>query len=415
MWRRTLAALTSAAAGLCSAAPHGAPVSTLQMPSGITAQKLALVVNDADPASVALAIHYAAARGIPAAQVVHVAFAPDRAALGAEEFGRIKSQVDAAVPERVQAYALAWTRPYQVDCMSITTAFAFGFDRRHCAEGCRPTQVSRYFDSDSAAPWRDLGLRPSMLLAARSLDEAKALIDRGVRSDGQWPEGKAYLVRTGDALRNVRTPQYAAAERLLANAYPIETVDGDAIEGRTDVMFYFTGLARVPGIETNRYLDGAVADHLTSAGGMLLESPQTSALEWIRAGATGSYGTAFEPCNFVQKFPVVPVVMSRYLAGETLIEAYWKSVRMPGQGVFVGEPLARPFGGVRSRLVGTTVEARLHALRPGRYRLQAAPSGFGPFRTVSTLQVDRFGPQTVRLPATPAQVYRLVPEAAGPG
>ena len=66
--------------------------------------------------------------------------------------------------------------------MSITAAFAFGFDRRHCAEGCRPTQVSRYFESDSAAPWRDLGLRPSMLLAARSLDEAKALIDRGVRS-----------------------------------------------------------------------------------------------------------------------------------------------------------------------------------------------------------------------------------------
>ena len=213
----------------------------------------------------------------------------------------------------------------------------------------------------------------------------------------------------------MRSPQYAAAERLLEAAYPIETVDGDAIEGRTDVMFYFTGLARVPGIETNRYLDGAVADHLTSAGGMLLESAQTSALEWIRGGATGSYGTAFEPCNFVQKFPVVPLVMSRYLAGETLIEAYWKSVRMPGQGVFVGEPLARPFGGVHSRVVGTTVEARLHALRPGRYRLQVASSGVGPFRTVATLQVDRFAPQTLRLPATPARVYRLVSDAAGSG
>ena len=74
-------------------------------------------------------------------------------------------------------------------------------------------------------------------------------------------------MRTRDALRNVRAMQYEAAERLLAAAYPIETVNADAIEGRSDVMFYFTGLARVPAIETNRFLDGAVADHLTWPAG----------------------------------------------------------------------------------------------------------------------------------------------------
>jgi hypothetical protein len=30
-----------------------------------------------------------------------------------------------------------------------------------------------------------------------------------------------------------------------------------------------------------------------------------------------------------------------------LLEAYWKSVAMPGQGLFLGEPLARPFAGRR--------------------------------------------------------------------
>jgi hypothetical protein len=50
-----------------------------------------------------------------------------------------------------------------------------------------------------------------------------------------------------------------------------------------------------------------------------------------------------EPCNLPEKFPFVPVVTSRYLRGETLIEAYWKSVLMPGQGIFIGEPLAAPF------------------------------------------------------------------------
>jgi hypothetical protein len=37
------------------------------------------------------------------------------------------------------------------------------------------------------------------------------------------------------------------------------------------------------------------------------------------------------------------VAIGRYLQGETLIEAYWKSVLMPGQGIFIGEPLAAPF------------------------------------------------------------------------
>jgi hypothetical protein len=36
--------------------------------------------------------------------------------------------------------------------------------------------------------------------------------------------------------------------------------------------------------------------------------------------------------------------MQNYLRGQTLIEAYWRSVQQPGQGIFIGEPLARPFG-----------------------------------------------------------------------
>ena len=66
-------------------------------------------------------------------------------------------------------------------------------------------------------------------------------------------------------------------------------------------------------------------------------------VEWLRAGAAGSYGTVVEPCNFPDKFPNPDIVVRQYAAGATLIEAYWRSVLMPGQGLFVGEPLARPF------------------------------------------------------------------------
>jgi len=50
-----------------------------------------------------------------------------------------------------------------------------------------------------------------------------------------------------------------------------------------------------------------------------------------------------EPCNLPQKFPHPAVLARHYLRGDTLIEAYWKSVQMPGQGIFIGEPLAAPF------------------------------------------------------------------------
>ena len=37
------------------------------------------------------------------------------------------------------------------------------------------------------------------------------------------------------------------------------------------------------------------------------------------------------------------MLIDQYYRGATLIEAYWKSVQWPGQGLFIGEPLVQPF------------------------------------------------------------------------
>ena len=50
-----------------------------------------------------------------------------------------------------------------------------------------------------------------------------------------------------------------------------------------------------------------------------------------------------EPCNHPQKFPHPQLLLLHYLQGSTAIEAYWKSVAWPSQGLFVGEPLAAPY------------------------------------------------------------------------
>jgi uncharacterized protein (TIGR03790 family) len=307
--------------------------------------QVAVIVNTWDPASVEIGEYYAAKRGIPFRNFVRIGFRPGRSSLGEREFSTLRAWVEEQVQPQVQAYALTWAAPYRVECMSITSAFAFGFDAQYCASECGPTRPSPYFNSQASLPYTQLGVRLSMAVAAGTLEQTKALIDRGVGSDGSFPKGVAYLLSTSDAARNVRSQTYPTVERLLRGKphLRVKVVAGDVLRGAQDVLFYFTGRAKVEALETLAFLPGAMADHLTSFGGQLTDSGQMSALAWLAAGATGSYGAVVEPCNLPQKFPHPAIAIGSYLRGDSLIEAYWKSVAMPGQGVFIGEPLAKPF------------------------------------------------------------------------
>ncbi len=378
---------------------------------GLSADQLGVIINDDDPDSVAIAAYYRKKRAIPATNLIHVRFKPGRSALTREEFVNLKRLVDRKTPNNVQAYALTWAQPYRVDCMSITSAFALGFDPAYCAQSCKPTKPSPYFNSSVTRPWDVYRIRPTMSLAAANVADARKLIDRGVASDDSNPDGTAYLVSTTDKHRNVRAAGYAAVRALMQSIMPTDIVEANALENKPDVMFYFTGLTQVPGIDSNHFLPGAIADHLTSAGGVLFGTGQMSSLRWLEAGATGSYGAVVEPCNFSAKFPVPGIVMAHYLQGETLIEAYWKSVQMPGQGIFIGEPLARPFAGIQheTRDGGLSLSARL--LAPGLYDVQAAPSMIGPYRSVGRLSVA-WGTRQIKLDHVPPAYYRFERRAA---
>lgn len=304
-----------------------------------------MVVNLDDPQSIATGVYYAEQRHIPPQNVVKLRLGAPRETLDPASFERAKRALDAALPPAVQALALTWTYPYRVGCMSVTTAFAMGYGTRFCAEGCKPTAPNPYFDSASREPWRELRVRPTMLLAASNFDNAQRLIDRGRRSDGSGltAPGRAYLVVTPDRARSSRAPGFPGVRAALGDRIPVEIVQTDGLRDRYDVMFYFTGAMQVPYLDTLGFLPGALADHLTSVGGALNGTHQMSALRWLEAGATASYGTVVEPCNFPQKFPNPGLAMRHYLNGDTAVEAYWKSVVWPGQGLFIGEPLARPF------------------------------------------------------------------------
>lgn len=316
----------------------------LHQGNGISAANIAVIVNDADPLSIMVGDYYKKRRSVPAENIIHVNFPTGRSAMSRMEFQRIKSVVDRAAPSHVQAFALTWTVPYRVDCMSITTAFAAGFDEAFCSKTCGPTRLSTYFNSNSRAPYTDFKLRPAMALAGTNFDEVRKLIDRGVASDRTSPPGTGYLVSTSDKSRNVRAALYSEIlQQHLGGPLDLRIVTADFIANKKNVLFYFTGVMHVRRLDTIRFVPGAIGDHLTSAGGNLAGGSQMSSLRWLEAGATGSYGAVVEPCNHPQKFPHPGIVINRYLKGETLIEAYWKSVAWPGQGVFIGEPLASPY------------------------------------------------------------------------
>ncbi|MCB1702782.1 MAG: TIGR03790 family protein [Halioglobus sp.] len=313
--------------------------------TGISNLTLALIVNDNDPQSVAVAKYYADARQIPPANVIHTRFRHEKPRLSAQEFSELEDQVKRQLPAGIQAYALTWTLPYKVECMSISAAFALGFDRAYCAKSCKPTRQIPYYNSNSAYPFRDFGIRPTMMLAGENEAQVRKLIDRGVAADSTRPGGRAYLLSTSSKARNVRSPTFPYIAERMGSILDVEIIEADFIDDRDDILFYFTGVTRVQNLASNTFLPGAIGDHLTSTGGVLFGTRQMSALRWLEAGATGSYGTVTEPCSFPSKFPHPAIVIQKYLDGDTLIEAYWKSVAMPGQGIFIGEPLAAPFKG----------------------------------------------------------------------
>lgn len=352
-----LAGIGAAQAAEPASAPAGTEPRWMRLPrlyGRITSQELGLVINTADPYSVAVGEYYAKRRGIPPEQVLRVQL-PVRASLTREEFKALDETLRSRMPESVHGLALAWVKPYAVDCNSLTSALGMGLQADVCANSCAATRVSPYTGYFGAKPWLVIGMRPAMQLAARSIPSALAMIERGIASDhtlaASAPEpAVAYLAATPDAARNVRERLFPPAGAVPGVAgFGVARVKSEALPAMRRTLVYQTGLVRVPQPLGGEWLPGALADHLTSAGG-LLDKPfgegQMNILDWIDAGATASYGAVSEPCNHLQKFPHPQVLIQAYAQGVSALEAYWHSVAWPAQGVFVGEPLAAPFAPV---------------------------------------------------------------------
>ncbi len=182
------------------------------------------------------------------------------------------------------------------------------------------------------------------MITSDSLANAKRLVDQGVASDATFPPQPVVLAKSSDPLRNIRYYAFdnAVFNTRLRGNYLIVRTNSDSAPGQTALLGYETGLSNFS-VSPGTFVPGAMADSLTSFGGIIFgPNGQTSLLEFINAGASGSYGTVTEPNTDAQKFPD-PQVYFYQARGFNLAECYYQSIRVPYQGLIVAEPLAAPF------------------------------------------------------------------------
>jgi uncharacterized protein (TIGR03790 family) len=187
------------------------------------------------------------------------------------------------------------------------------------------------------------------MITASTVQQAKRLVDQGVTSDGTFPSQPVVLAKSSDSLRNIR---YSAFDNAIFNTrlrgdYLMVRTNSDTPRGQTNLLGYETGLAGFS-VSPNAFVPGAMADSLTSFGGIIFgPNGQTSLLAFIAAGAAGSYGTVTEPLADSTKFPD-PQAYFYQSRGFTLAESYYQSLAAPFLGLIVAEPLAAPFQHVAS-------------------------------------------------------------------
>lgn len=184
----------------------------------------------------------------------------------------------------------------------------------------------------------------AMMITSTSLDAAKAVVDHGLASDGTFPTQTVILGESSDPFRNLRYLNFDDAifsVRLRTN-YSILQTNLDSPLGLSNMLGYLNGHYQFA-ISPNAFVPGAMADSLTSYGGVIFGvNDHTTLLAFINASASGSYGTVVEPCNYLEKFPA-PQNYFYQARGFGLAECYYQSLANPYQGLLVGEPLAAPF------------------------------------------------------------------------
>jgi uncharacterized protein (TIGR03790 family) len=329
-----------------------------------------VVVNQNSTNSVQLGNDYCEARGVPPQNVFRMTGWTN----GAVQWSPSDFQIFLLNPllatlasrgltNQAEYVLLSMDIPYTVgdgiNFNSTTSALFYGFKTNTPAPlPCLPGTCSLPDASSNSYAFSELPFteaRPNtadtnsflaMMLTDSNLAGADLILARGVVSDSTFPTQTVYLAKTSNPVGNVRFGEFdnaMFANRVRGDYSLVWTNINSTITYSTNLLGLMTGWP-VLSLPSNAFVPGALADNLTSYSGVIFaeSSGETTLLAFLDAGATGSYGTIKEPCNWPQKFPN-PLDYFYQNRGFCLAEAYYQSLQNPYQGLLVGEPLSAPF------------------------------------------------------------------------
>jgi uncharacterized protein (TIGR03790 family) len=375
------------------------------------------VVNAQSPHSIEIGNYFVEKREVPPENLLRIDWAGGNTTWTATQFSNVLlNPILTALSERslsgqIRFIALSMDIPFQTGSSSAdfnSTTAALFYSLQTMAKLSDYAGTESAYDLFQAANPLSAGYL-AFMLTGDNVAQVKALVDRGVASDASRPLQPVLLAKTSDPLRNLRAEQFqsvAIDARILGRPAVLVT-NSDLSQINSAIAGYATGLQRFT-VTSNTFLPGAIADSLTSFGGIIFgPNDQTNLLEFIRGGATASYGTVTEPGADARKFPAAQAYFYQG-RGFTVAESYYQSLLVPYQGLMVGEPLAAPFAksgsGAWANLVTNGVISSVRLLDVS---FRPHSSGIHRFQTVDLFVDGRFHSTLTNLSPQPGNLVRV--------
>jgi uncharacterized protein (TIGR03790 family) len=287
----------------------------LQVNAGGSGLNVVVVVNQSSSNSVELGNYYCEKRQVPPQNLLRTTWTGGNGTWTKTDFETVilnplLSMISArGLTNQIDYVVLSMDFPFQVtDATGINSTTAevyYGFKPDGAAMPGLPAScnlpaasvnsyagtegIFRFSQPNTAATNSFL----TVMITSTSLDQAKTIIDHGVASDGTFPTQTVILGKSSDPFRNVRYVNFddTVFNARLRTNYSIVESNLDSPLGLSNLLGYQNGHYQFT-ISPNAFIPGAMADSLTSYGGLIFGgNDQTSLLAFINAGASGSYGT----------------------------------------------------------------------------------------------------------------------------
>jgi uncharacterized protein (TIGR03790 family) len=352
-----------------------------------TAENVAVVINDASPASQKIGEYYATKRAIPQSNVLRIRTSTDETVPRAVYARTIEGPIASALArgsllDRVLYLVLTKGVPIRIEgtgdangtVASVDSELTLLYRRATGVEVPIAGRMDNPFYLGARDPvqpplfgHRDHDIYLVTRLDAFTVEEALALVDRGLapRTDGQ------IVLDLQDKLVNRTGEDWleTAAERLKSRGHTDRVLLEPTVKGVRDVsavLGYYSWGSNDPRNRTRKYglgfVPGSIAATFVSSDARTFREPpadwvpsgDTNRSTWfagtpqsligdlIREGVTGVAGHVAEP--YLQSTIRPEILFPMYLSGANLAEAFYAAMpHLSWQTVVIGDPLCAPF------------------------------------------------------------------------